>query len=515
MRTATTLGVLLALAAMPAVGAPQDTGGAKASDTAAKVVVGELVKAAERAATIRTIREPYSNQVAPGGSGLLLTYLLTLHPTKAANALLATMDAAVDKQVGAAPTAGGTSLAQKGAIPAVLGLAVEHGAATEETVGTKVTFRANPAGIVGALQGNGLITAVPDRQSPGWQVISRFAAAATFDTSLGPQAAEFLADSQQLSAWSVTYEVHNGRNPRSTAYASLWASVAKSTQSKAYLTAAGDVWTALETWPGFVRWQQRLVEDVRAIDSALPSERTKSAIESANDRFRDVMTTALKALDGLQETPEVQEALDAYGTELAKIAERSADICAFAARGALVSVDWTTTRDPKLPDLYVLTSVWEQSFGKSRKNGITLNAALQFFRTTPEGASGRFKIFEATSEFSRLIGNYLQLSFVLSVSGKYQYIPNDTVATAAASNGGTASTTSLQSGASPASVVPKGHIGIVQLQLTIPVKGSGIKIPLSVTASNRTELVREKDVRANFGVTFSLDPLIAAAFGSR
>jgi hypothetical protein len=44
------------------------------------------------------------------------------------------------------------------------------------------------------------------------------------------------------------------------------------------------------------------------------------------------------------------------------------------------------------------------------------------------------------------------------------------------------------------------------------VKGSGIRIPISFTTSNRTELIREKDVRANFGVTFDFDSIFARAF---
>ena len=55
----------------------------------------------------------------------------------------------------------------------------------------------------------------------------------------------------------------------------------------------------------------------------------------------------------------------------------------------------------------------------------------------------------------------------------------------------------------------------MQAKLTIPVKGSGVKIPLSVTASNRTELIKERDVRASFGVSFDLDPLIGGLLGGK
>ena len=82
----------------------------------------------------------------------------------------------------------------------------------------------------------------------------------------------------------------------------------------------------------------------------------------------------------------------------------------------------------------------------------------------------------------------------LTLSGRYSHMPNDTVVSADA--------------ASQAAPAEHGDIYVAQVKLTIPVKGSGVKIPLSVTASNRTELIKEKNVRASFGFTFDLDPLI-------
>jgi hypothetical protein len=66
-----------------------------------------------------------------------------------------------------------------------------------------------------------------------------------------------------------------------------------------------------------------------------------------------------------------------------------------------------------------------------------------------------------------------------------------------------------------AGVAPRGHIVVAQAKLTIPVKGSGVKVPLSVTASNRTELIKARDVRANVGITFDLDTLLPGALGGK
>jgi hypothetical protein len=58
--------------------------------------------------------------------------------------------------------------------------------------------------------------------------------------------------------------------------------------------------------------------------------------------------------------------------------------------------------------------------------------------------------------------------------------------------------------------VERGAIHAAQAKLTIPVKGSGVKIPLSISYANRTELLKEKNVRGHIGMTFDLSVLAAA-----
>ena len=58
-------------------------------------------------------------------------------------------------------------------------------------------------------------------------------------------------------------------------------------------------------------------------------------------------------------------------------------------------------------------------------------------------------------------------------------------------------------------IAPEGHLILGQAKLTVPLS-AGVRIPLSVTFANRTELIEEEDVRANFGITFNLDAVVAA-----
>ncbi len=54
--------------------------------------------------------------------------------------------------------------------------------------------------------------------------------------------------------------------------------------------------------------------------------------------------------------------------------------------------------------------------------------------------------------------------------------------------------------------VVTGHIGVFQTKLSLPA-GKTVKIPFSVTWANRTELIKEKDVRGQVGLTLDMDSL--------
>ena len=56
----------------------------------------------------------------------------------------------------------------------------------------------------------------------------------------------------------------------------------------------------------------------------------------------------------------------------------------------------------------------------------------------------------------------------------------------------------------------KGHIGVFQTKLEFPAANNSVRIPLSLTVANRTELIKESDVRGQIGVSFNLDTLFAS-----
>src|SRR5262245_34494176 len=58
-----------------------------------------------------------------------------------------------------------------------------------------------------------------------------------------------------------------------------------------------------------------------------------------------------------------------------------------------------------------------------------------------------------------------------------------------------------------AAIKERGHIGLFQTKFEFPTAKNGMRIPLSLTVSNRTELINESDVRGQIGLSFNLDSL--------
>jgi hypothetical protein len=57
----------------------------------------------------------------------------------------------------------------------------------------------------------------------------------------------------------------------------------------------------------------------------------------------------------------------------------------------------------------------------------------------------------------------------------------------------------------------KGNLGLAQAKISIPLgKGSGVRVPISITYASRTEFNLEHDVSGQIGVTFNLDSVFAA-----
>lgn len=435
---------------------------------------------------------------------LLLAQIIKLTPNVQVDAAIKSFVLDVeasrtDKQLGADPkTSGTTSLAVKGGVPTVLSWAVENGAAVASSSGTSYTFRVNPVGLAEGLSNQGYISGFrANEEDPLAGFLRKTSVGFTFDTTRGTNPPTLIGSKQQLSAVSFRYQIVNQRDPRASQYQKKWDQFF-ATQGLAFTQRQTDQLAKLQlsnVEGGFrsPALQQWLVQSNLALNGTTI---TATALNqpAAIEEVRNIIDQRLASLPAteLEQDPEFNNALtDFVGAYLPYLAEKK-KIMDDVSKGTLVTVEYTNFREPTAPDLSNFRFIAER--GTVGGIDFTANASLTFFNKRPVGLNvQRLRDFDFSAQLDKKLGDVMGLGpSTLSFTGKFQRLTSNAVAF-------------------DGTVLPntKGDIAAGQLKLIIPIKDSGIKIPFSITFSNRTELVREKEVRGNFGFTFDLDTLFA------
>jgi hypothetical protein len=146
------------------------------------------------------------------------------------------------------------------------------------------------------------------------------------------------------------------------------------------------------------------------------------------------------------------------------------------------------------PNLHSARLIYAQGLG-SRNLDFTVNISGSWFDELRPGMSGAFRDFRAGAEGKfklREIANYGAPT--LSFAGLYVHLHQRPLGIGVTAFNGTAINT-------------RGNIGLFQSKLEFPTANNSIRIPVSFTYSNRTELITESDVRGQIGISFNLGSL--------
>ena len=146
------------------------------------------------------------------------------------------------------------------------------------------------------------------------------------------------------------------------------------------------------------------------------------------------------------------------------------------------------------PSLHTARAIYAQ--GLTRTNlDFTANASFSWFGDVRPGMSGSFRDFKAgvAGTFRlRDLANYGAPA--LSFAALYVYLHQEPLGLGLVAF-------------NDAAINKPGHIGVFQAKLELPTAKNAMRIPLSFTYSNRTELIKESDVRGQIGISFNLDAL--------
>lgn len=390
----------------------------------------------------------------------------------------------VDKQGGSdASSSGSTSLVSKGSVPTILGFAVDTGALLKSTNGSTITFRGNVAGLAKALAGKGFISGY-DEDSPTTRFLRRTSFSFSFDPTRGNQSEVFTGNKQQISNYSFRMDLYNKRDAREPRYKKDWdtflanqsqALVAQIDSSLRVLTdPSNNTWTdpVLQDWYVLADSAVRGADGLDQIDAVLREQLNKAPGKLAPTTLAELRSFDKRFKDWLDERENILDKI---------------------AKAPIVTFEYINDRPLNTASTSKFNFIGEGGFGP--RLDLTFNGSVTMFNKQPAAAGqGRVRDFQFAGQFDAPLGEIgLGLGKpVLSFAGRYERLMSD----ATTAIGTTAPNT-------------KGAIGVGQIKFTIPVKNSGIKIPISFSFANRTELIKEKEVRGNFGFSFDLDTLFA------
>jgi hypothetical protein len=133
---------------------------------------------------------------------------------------------------------------------------------------------------------------------------------------------------------------------------------------------------------------------------------------------------------------------------------------------------------------------------------ITFNAAADLYDNPPAG-TGTLRDLQGALQVDRHFGNTIG-----TLAAYYQYQKQPSAITIGAGNLAP-NTNIVLPGSAATLLAPKGNMIVVQGKLTFALK-SGASVPVGITWSNRTELIKASEVRGHFGIDFDWSSLFAS-----
>jgi hypothetical protein len=430
-----------------------------------------------------------------------------------------------DKQTGASPSAsGGTSVVAQGPVARVLSVAAEYGALTQSASKQVVTVRGNLAGVPSALvQQNVFPICVGNEAKKGYcvqesllSILERVSFAVSFDPSR-PQAltaqpdtgkpaatdaqpVKFTGSGREVSSFNVRVELWNRRSITTPEFGNAWKEKVGGAMKVAVdgLSDAGEFIKQVMALKGFDGWTAKSVKSIREAgkDRARIVENLKAALAELTEMARNIPEFDTQVSDALA-------AYSRYFLAQHKFIEPLAN-------KNVLAFEYTNNRPPLQASTSNYRVIFDYPLSKTTK--LVANGAVTFYNSVPPGQTivKKYRDAQIGAELDHGLGDVAILGpAVFSVAGYYQYQRSPALLQVDPTKPFEGITfVGLASDAK--NVVAKtGDIYLLQAKLSLVPSGSSIKVPVSVTWSNRTELIDKKTLRGQIGIAYDLDSLFA------
>lgn len=396
-------------------------------------------------------------------------------------------DSRVDKQAGGdSSLAGSTSLVQKGNSSSIFSFAVENGALTQTVSGTNITFRGNPVGIIRLFSKYGFGNVYSENYAdPFLRHLGRISFSVTFEANRGKSdtsmvSNNFTGDLKQVSAFSFRYNFLDQRDPRNARYIPQIADFVRESGGN-LLDGFDEVSTEFTKEDSVSKW--------------IDETNKKLSSENSVEKRKEIIKKQLEVFPYTKLSSSSRIALEKYAQRLREYLDGQSKLNDIFSRGWVGTFEYTNTRQVNAPNLSNFRVIIEK--GMERGRDFTFNGSATIYDKLPVGMNvSRLRDFQIAAQFDQQLGEIQGIGKpVLSFSYQFKRQPNDV----------------MMEGAMGMMMMPQtsGNIHIGQFKVTFPAKGTGVKIPISVTFANRSELIKESFVRGNVGLTFDFNTLFA------
>jgi hypothetical protein len=394
-----------------------------------------------------------------------------------------------DVQNGASGGASGTTTAiASPLLPAIFGVAFESGALTRSVSGNTITLKASPAGLFCATGPNAAAVAARDPEvcRTFWK---RFGVTAGFDTSRGKKSAELTnleAVESQFAELAVRAEILNRRLPRAQRNFTAKAQAFVDAQAKLL--------------PQNADWEKKAQAALLALTTA-----PTWASQPAAKRAELVAAELDRLLASLADPPATlrEQWLETLRAEALSDFNRVAMTAEYVltqpdiAQADIGSSPVAVPKGTRPPSLHTARFIYGQGIG-NRNIQMTGNASVSWFDRKATGVQDFLRDIRAGGEVKLTMRDIADYGApTLSFAGLYVFLNQEPLGIGL---------TAFNS----AQITARGHIRLFQAKLELPTAKNGMRIPLSFSASNRTELIKESNVRGQIGVSFNLDSLFAS-----
>jgi len=441
-------------------------------------------------------------------------------------------------------TGGSTNLTSKGLTAKVLSIASEYGALTQSVSNQTTTVQGSVAGIPLVLMDKGylaecstrILSVTPCFSHGVMDQLSRISYSVSFATTpsvgtvTGTATGAASGTAQQVTVKTSDHSVNQFSFKwvairgivSDTAMAKTAAAISKTGTGKALVDAQAKL-VALENDsnnPKAVAWETNFAQQLLA--EIQSGGNSSAAIESVFNKWREA-GTAMASAFGLPENidqastgPSVPDSVSG-AVELAHAytqylgAEEDQGLSAIIAQPPILSFEYDDNRSSSQPSDSVFRAIYQQKWTPLT---LTVNGALSIYNSGQSAVPGAGRLrdaqFATEAAHSFALNTPLSSSLGVTLSGAFYYQYQSSPAILNVTPGAPVDGVTFTGLPSTAAQVygKTGNIAIGQLKLSVG-SGSSVTVPLSVTYSNRTELITSPTWKAQVGVSYDFDSLFS------